>query len=231
LKTRFTYLLFYKPYNVLSRFTKDLPQQSSLSDFLKVGSDVYPVGRLDADSEGLLLLTNDTYLTAKVLEPSSEKSKTYLVQVDGQIHDEAIQQLEKGVSITVDHKKYTTKPCKAVILKSEPVLPPRNPPVRFRKNIPTSWVSITIQEGKNRQVRKMCAATGFPVLRLVRTKIAGLSAENLKPGKFITVDAEKIYQALHISFPETATKRHSDTPVIAPSSKKSNYKSFKKKRN
>lgn len=214
----------------MTRFTKDKAEQVSLADFLRVDPDIYPVGRLDADSEGLLLLTNDKRLTSRILEPSARKTKTYWVQVDGQIDSEAVHKLENGVDITVDYKTYRTKPCEVRIMSHEPVLPPRNPPVRFRKSIPTSWISVTLREGKNRQIRKMCAAAGFPVLRLVRTKIGELSLGSLQPGKYLICHREMIYKALslkpeEISNPSNRIKSHQKT-----SPKKEDYKTFKKKK-
>ena len=138
---------------MLSQFSKegDKPTLADL-DF-KFSKDIYPVGRLDADSEGLLLLTNDTDLNYRLLNPKFKHKRTYYVQVDGQISEEACQQLATGVKISIDGKPHHTLPAKIEILEQEPLLPARNPPIRFRKNIPTSWVSITLHEGKNRQVR------------------------------------------------------------------------------
>lgn len=230
LKGPFTYILFYKPYNVLTRFTKDRAEHVSLADFLKVEPDIYPVGRLDADSEGLLLLTNDKKLTSLIMEPAARKTKTYWVQVDGEIDAEAVRKLENGIDITVDHKVYRTKPCEVRIMPHEPVLPPRNPPVRFRISIPTSWVSITLREGKNRQIRKMCAAVGFPVLRLVRTKIGELSLGKLQPGKYITCKREMIYKALSLPLEEIPHPTSRVKNMQKTTEKKEKYKSYKKKK-
>lgn len=165
---RLQYYILYKPFNVLSQFTTEAPDQTCLADILKVDKDIYPVGRLDYDSEGLLLLSNDKKLNATLLGPGSKKEKTYYVQVEGDITQQAVSALINGVTIKLPSKAlYKTLPCKAKKIP-EPTLPERNPPIRFRANIPTSWISITINEGKNRQIRKMCAAVGYPVLRLVR---------------------------------------------------------------
>ncbi|MDX1904246.1 MAG: pseudouridine synthase, partial [Thermonemataceae bacterium] len=160
------YFIIYKPYGVLNQFTDDLgrPTLASLYDFPK---DAYPVGRLDIDSEGLLLITNDKKINHLLLNPKFKHQKTYWVQVEGQVSQEAIRELEEGVLIRIDGKVYKTLPSKVILLEEEPFLPPRNPPIRFRKNIPTSWLSLQIIEGKKHQVRKMTASVGFPTLRLV----------------------------------------------------------------
>jgi 23S rRNA pseudouridine2457 synthase len=164
------YFLIYKPYLVLSQFSAE-PGKQSLADFFDVPRDVYPVGRLDHDSEGLLLLTNDKQLNHRLLDPGFGHEREYWVQVDGAITDEAIHQLQKGVEINVDGKRYRTKPCIASLFVTPPVVPDRNPPIRFRKEIPAQWIRMVLTEGKNRQVRKMTARTGFPTLRLIRYRI------------------------------------------------------------
>lgn len=165
---------------MLSQFTPE-GAHTTLADLdFSFPKDVYPVGRLDADSEGLLLLTNDNYLKTKLLEPKNKHLRTYFVQVEGLINDEACEQLRKGVSISINGKAYVTLPAQASIL-SEPLVPKRNPPIRFRQNIPTSWLSISLHEGKNRQVRRMTAAVGFPTLRLVRWGIGKINLTNLMP--------------------------------------------------
>lgn len=154
-----SYYIIYKPFNVLSQFSA-VEGKQTLADYCKVEKDVYPVGRLDYDSEGLLILTNDTTLNHRLLNPSFQHQREYWVQVDGQITAEAIAQLQKSVNISIDGKIHKTLPAKALAFENEPAVPERNPPIRFRKNIPTSWVSLTLTEGKNRQVRKMTAAVG-----------------------------------------------------------------------
>ncbi|MDA8793572.1 pseudouridine synthase [Bacteriovoracaceae bacterium] len=157
------YLLFNKPYGVLSQFTSD--DGADLSQF-NLPSDVYAVGRLDKDSEGLLLLSNDGKFQQSFLK---NHSRVYWVQVDGDISEQAIHELQQGVLIKGGHK---TLPCKVKkIANQEDVFGPRIPPVRFRKNIPTSWIEIELLEGKNRQVRRMTAKVGFPTLRLIRVGI------------------------------------------------------------
>jgi 23S rRNA pseudouridine2457 synthase len=194
--SKLVYYIFNKPYNVLSQFTKEVPEHITLKDFLTLPSDVYPVGRLDKDSEGLLLLTNDNSLKNKLLDPKNNSSKTYLVQVEGDITASAIQALKNGVSIKLKNGSYKTQPCKVKKVK-EPQIEERNPPVRFRAAIPTSWIEITIGEGKNRQIRKMCAQVGFPCLRLLRIKIKGLKFKNLSSGKFRQITKEEVYILFH----------------------------------
>jgi 23S rRNA pseudouridine2457 synthase len=173
------HLLFYKPYNVLSQFTDDSPNpRSTLKDFIPV-PNVYAVGRLDQDSEGLMLLTDNGQLQHRLSDPKFEHVKTYWVQVENIPTDEAIAQLRKGVKI----KDYLTRPA-IVDRLPEPDLPDRDPPIRFRKNIPTAWLEITLTEGRNRQVRRMTASVGFPTLRLVRVAIGKLRLTGLSPGEW-----------------------------------------------
>ncbi|MCB0662937.1 MAG: pseudouridine synthase [Saprospiraceae bacterium] len=194
---KYKYFLLYKPFGFLSQFTKEIPEHQCLSDLkLDIPKDCFPVGRLDKDSEGLLLLSNHGKLNNLLLDPKHEQSKTYYAQVEGAITMEAVQQLKKGVKIKLKTGTYQTKPCQANLLTTEPNLPERNPPIRYRKSIPTSWVSIQITEGKNRQVRKMCAAVGFPVLRLVRVAIKDLKASNLQPGELLSLSKTKIEEKL-----------------------------------
>lgn len=188
----FNYYVIYKPFQVLTRFGKE-DGKDSLADYFKVPRDVYPVGRLDYDSEGLLILTNDKSLTNRLLDPKFAHEREYWVQVDGAIHEEAVRQLRQGVEIAVDGKKYKTRRCKAEIFNTDPVVPERNPPIRFRKNIPAPWISLTLQEGKNRQVRKMTAAAGFPTLRLIRYRIAGITIDGLQPGEMREMGQQEIY--------------------------------------
>lgn len=177
---------------MLSQFTKE-GDHPTLADLdYEFPKDVYPVGRLDADSEGLLLLTNDNFLKTRLLDPKRAHKRNYLVQVEGQITTEACNKLASGVEISVNGKKYKTLPAKATLI-DEPYLPPRNPPVRFRAQIPTSWIEVSLHEGKNRQVRKMTASVGFPTLRLVRHKIADvLSFEGLNPGDVKEIGAIRL---------------------------------------
>lgn len=173
----FQYFIINKPYGVLSQFT-DSGGRNTLKDLYNFPKDVYPIGRLDMDSEGLLILTNDKSLTDYLLNPKHKHEKEYYVQVEGIPAKEALKKLEQGV--VIENKK--TLPAKAKLI-NDPNFPPRVPPIRERKNIPTSWISLTITEGRNRQVRKMTAAVGFPTLRLVRVRIKNISMENLKSGE------------------------------------------------
>lgn len=189
------YFIIYKPYLVLSQFSA-VEEKKTLADFFDVPKDVYPVGRLDHDSEGLLLLTNDKTLNHRLLDPKFSHEREYWVQVDGAINEDAIHQLQKGVSISVDGKLHKTKPCKASLFETEPLVAERNPPIRFRKEIPAPWIRMILTEGKNRQVRKMTAQVGFPTLRLVRHRIESISLENMQPGELISLPQKLIFEKL-----------------------------------
>lgn len=171
------HILFYKPYGVLTQFTGQ-PGDRTLKDYIDVPY-VYPVGRLDKDSEGLVLLTDDGVVQYRLSHPKFDKDKTYWVQVEGAVTEQALNQLRNGIAI----QDYVTKTAKAKLI-AEPDVPPRDPPIRFRKDIPTSWIEITITEGKNRQVRRMTAAVGFPTLRLIRVAIGQLRLDGLVPGQW-----------------------------------------------
>lgn len=168
----------------MSQFSAEGDKQTLAHYLRDIPKDVYPVGRLDYDSEGLLLLTDDKALTHQLLDPKFAHQRTYYVQVDGMITDEAIDKLCKGVQISIDGKPYMTRKAIAKRMDDEPSLPERNPPIRYRKNIPTSWLSLTLSEGKNRQVRRMTAAVGFPTLRLVRYSIGAVTIDELQPGAY-----------------------------------------------
>ncbi len=192
------YFIIYKPFNTLSQFSKEGTHATFADLNFDFPKDVYPVGRLDADSEGLLILTNDTALNHRLLNPKFKHNRTYWVQVDGQITPEALQALSKGVVISIDGKKHQTLPAQAKLLATEPTLPERNPPIRFRKNIPTSWLSLTLHEGKNRQVRRMTAAVGFPTLRLVRWAIESVLLADMQVGEVREVDKKWLFDKLKI---------------------------------
>lgn len=188
--------LIYKPFGMLSQFSPE-GNKATLADLPHTfRRDVYSVGRLDADSEGLLLLTSDKSVNHRLLDPRFAHQRTYYVQVDGDITDEAIRQLADGVMITVDRKPHRTMPAVARRLDAEPDLPARNPPIRFRANIPTSWIALTLTEGKNRQVRKMTAAVGFPTLRLVRWAIGQLTAQGMRPGEVRVLSETDVQELL-----------------------------------
>ena len=189
------YFVVYKPYEVLTRFGKE-GDKAVLSDFFSVPKDVYPVGRLDYDSEGLLILTNDKSLNHRLLSPQFGHEREYWVQVDGAITNEAIRRLHEGVEINVDGKPYRTRGCDAAIFTEPPFVPERNPPIRFRKHIPAPWIRLILREGKNRQVRKMTAAVGFPTLRLIRYRIEKLDVEGMQPGDLVELKQAEIYKAL-----------------------------------
>ena len=171
---------------MLCQFTDSLGRKT-LKNFGPFPRDVYSVGRLDIDSEGLLLLTNDNAVNHRLTEPEFEHPRTYLVQVEGMPSLETVEQLKRGVIIQGEK----TKPVQAHLLEHEPHIPPRVPEIRYRKKIPTAWIEITLREGRNRQVRKMTAAVGHPTLRLVRTTIGELSLGDLKPGEAYRLTQEE----------------------------------------
>lgn len=171
-------LVFNKPYGVLSQFTPE-GRWRGLADFISV-KGVYVAGRLDADSEGLLLLTDDGRLQAAIADPRFKLEKTYWAQVEGVLEDHQLEPLRRGL----DLGDFSSRPARAVNIADPSALWPRDPPIRFRKNVPTSWLEIVIAEGKNRQVRRMTAALGAPTLRLVRAAIGALRLGALRPGEF-----------------------------------------------
>ena len=177
------YFILNKPFGVISQFSPE-GNHTTLKDICTVPEDVYPVGRLDTDSEGLLLLTNDKSLNHKLLNPKTKTPKTYWVQVEGIPTADNLKQLEKGVEFSAKGKKYISAPCEVSIVEPTGIWE-RNPPIRYRANVSTTWLSIRISEGKNRQVRKMTAAIGYPTLRLVRPQLGRLNIfdEKIKPGQ------------------------------------------------
>lgn len=168
----------------MSQFSAD-GDKKTLSDFFTaIPKNIYPAGRLDYDSEGLLLLTDDKVFAHRLLDPQWAHERTYLVQVEGEIDQVALNKLSGGLIISIDGNRYTTQKAKAVKCVAPPAIAEREPPIRFRKNIPTSCISLTLTEGKNRQVRRMTAAAGFPTLRLVRCAIGSLTLEGIAPGEY-----------------------------------------------
>ena len=171
-------ILLNKPFDVLCQFT-DEQGRATLADYIKE-KNVYAAGRLDRDSEGLLILTNDGKLQNKITDPKHKLEKTYLAQVEGEVTAEAIRQLQKGVKL----KDGMTRPAKARIIDEPEWLWPRTPPIRERRNIPTTWIELKISEGKNRQVRRMTAAVRFPTLRLIRESVGDWQLDGLQSGEF-----------------------------------------------
>ena len=184
---RFHYILLNKPHGVVCQFT-DAGGRPTLGDFGRFPKDVYAAGRLDFDSEGLLLLTNDGTLKHNLLEPKYRHARTYLVQVERVPSPEALQRLRDGVIL--DGRK--TLAAEVRLLDNEPDIPPRPVLIRFRKNVPTAWLNMTLFEGRNRQVRRMTAAVGFPTLRIFRTHIGNLSLGGLQPGQHRSLTPQEI---------------------------------------
>ena len=181
-------IAFHKPYGVLCQFTPDQPGQQTLADF-GFAPGVYPVGRLDMDSEGLLLLSDEAGFNHRLLDPKTAHQRTYLAQVEGIPTPDAVERLKKGGIVIQGHR---TLPCNARLLDGEPVVMPRDPPVRFRQAIPTSWLELGLVEGKNRQVRRMTAAVGFPTLRLIRVAIGQYTAPHLNAGGWEELDSNSL---------------------------------------
>lgn len=181
----FRYFAVYKPFDMVSQFTDPGQAHATLKSLYKFPKDVYPVGRLDKDSEGLLILTNDKQLNSQLLDPKKGHEREYWAQVEGQPTTANLELLATGVEIKVGKRSYVTRPARVDFLNKNTIrtIPDRNPPIRYRKNVPETWITITLTEGKNRQVRKMTASAGFPTLRLIRTRIGLLELDQLKPGQ------------------------------------------------
>lgn len=181
-------IAYHKPYGVLCQFTADRPGRRTLAES-GFPADVYPVGRLDMDSEGLLLLSDEPGFNHRLLDPAMAHPRTYHAQVEGVPDEDAVSRLSRGGLVIQGHR---TRPCGARLLHPAPDVPPRDPPVRFRKLIPTSWLELELIEGKNRQVRRMTSAVGFPTLRLIRVAIGRFTAPELTPGAWRILNAEDI---------------------------------------
>jgi 23S rRNA pseudouridine2457 synthase len=175
-------IAFNKPYGVLSQFTDDGSSKPTLAEYISI-RDVYPAGRLDHDSEGLMMLTDEGRLQRQISDPQYRTKKTYLAQVEGAPGEEALAHLARGV----DLKDGRTRPAKVQAVPEPDWLWPRDPPIRFRKTVPDTWIEITITEGKNRQVRRMTAAVGHPTLRLIRIRIGEWQLGKLPPGEWKTL--------------------------------------------
>ncbi len=183
-------ILFNKPYRVLSQF-RDADGRATLADFVTLPG-VYPCGRLDYDSEGLMLLTDDGRLQSRITEPRSKLPKTYLVQVEGSAELQQLATLLAGVPL----KDGLARALDACAIASPEALWPRDPPIRFRASIPTSWLEISIDEGRNRQIRRMTAAVGLPTLRLIRQRVGSWSLEGLQPGESRLLDNDDAWRDL-----------------------------------
>jgi 23S rRNA pseudouridine2457 synthase len=181
-------IAFHKPYGVLCQFTPDQPGQRTLAEF-GFPKDVYPLGRLDLDSEGLLLLSDEPGMNERLLDPCNAHPRTYHVQVEGIPDHQAIARLCDGSLVIRGHR---CLPCKASILAPRPDIPQRVPPIRVRKEIPDTWMSITLTEGKNRQVRRMTAAVGHPTLRLLRISMGNFSDPSLLPGQWKVIGESEL---------------------------------------
>ena len=182
-------IAFNKPFGVMCKFRPE-PGRKTLADFIQI-PDVYPAGRLDTDSEGLLLLTDDGALQARISSPRFKLAKVYWAQVEGIPAEDALARLSAGV----DLGDFRTKPAAARLIDEPANLWPRDPPIRYRAKIPTSWIELTLREGKNRQVRRMTAKVGFPTLRLVRARIGQIGVDGLAPGKWREIDAALVATA------------------------------------
>jgi len=179
----------------LSQFTSAL-NKTTLADFFSVPKNIYPVGRLDEDSEGLLILTNDAKLNHQLLNPLFEHEREYWVQVEGEITEEAVMQMQQGLQLNIKGMLHHTKSTVVQIFNEAPAVEERDPPVRYRASVPTSWIKIILKEGKNRQVRKMTAHVGFPTLRLIRYRIEDIKLNEMKPGTMIELSQKSIYKKL-----------------------------------
>ena len=211
-----TLVLFNKPYGVLTQFSA-AEGRATLADFI-VQRDVYPAGRLDADSEGLVVLTDDGALQAEIANPRHKLPKRYLVQVEGEPTEEALAALSGGVRLG----DFTTRPADVRKIPEPECLWPRSPPIRFRKAIPTTWLELVLREGKNRQVRRMTAHVGFPTLRLVRWSVGDWTLEGLLPGEVKIIEVSRQpYPRRRVDVGSTSKNRRVSTknPLFRKASK------------
>ncbi len=191
------YYLYYKPFGVLSQFS-DEAGHPGLKQFIDVDSDVYPVGRLDRDSEGLLILTNDASLNNALLNPRHQHARTYYVQVEGVPSKQQLEALQRPMDLKVKKSRYLTSPCRADAFETPPAIPDRDPPIRYRAQIPTTWIWMELTEGKNRQVRKMTAHVGLPTLRLVRYAIESITIDGMVTGDLREMDYRTLKTGLRL---------------------------------
>lgn len=194
---RHQYFALNKPFGYLSQFSDEASHPGLLKLNLGLAKDIYPIGRLDRDSEGLLLLTNDNRLKTEMISPEGAHERRYWVQVEGEPKTQDLHAFERPMELTIRKNSFTTRPSSARVLKDLQV-PERNPPIRHRLNVPTAWLEICLTEGKNRQVRKMTAHVGFPTLRLIRKGFGSLDIDQLEleAGKIQELTQEEAYQAL-----------------------------------
>ncbi|MEY2828612.1 MAG: hypothetical protein RIQ33_470 [Bacteroidota bacterium] len=196
----FKYYAIYKPYQMMCQFSPEGNKQTLSHLNFKFEKDIYPVGRLDFDSEGLLLLTNNKQINNQLLNPVRQHIREYWVQIEGTPTSIFFDKIQQGVVISIDGKNHTTLPafCRLLTVDEIEKIPERTPPIRVRKNIPDTWIALQLKEGKNRQVRKMTAACGFPTLRLVRYKIENLSLPNFIPGEIMQLQWSELSKLLNL---------------------------------
>jgi len=193
---QYRYFIINKPYGILSQFTDPSDKNRTLGMLYDFPKDVYPVGRLDKDSEGLILITNDRRINHRLLDPQFQHEREYWSQVQGEITEEALHLLKEGIEINIDGKQHHSKPAKAEILEPQPQIPEREPPISPRGQWPLAWIRLILTEGKNRQVRRMTAKVGLPTLRLIRVRVANLQLNHLPTGKVHELTHAEVYQKL-----------------------------------
>ncbi|MEX0967624.1 MAG: pseudouridine synthase [Bacteroidia bacterium] len=192
----FRYFAIYKPYGYLSQFTDPSGKHKTLGMLHDFPKDAYPVGRLDKDSEGLLIITNDKDLNHRLLKPAHEHEREYWVVVENIPDEQALKKMEQGLTLRIEQKILETRPARAKLMDAPPGVPERHPPVRYRTQIPTAWLSLTLTEGKNRQVRRMTAAVGHPTLRLLRYRIEGITLPAMEIGAVREMERQEVYKKL-----------------------------------